>query len=68
MAIKIIVETEEEKEALLSESEYIHYFAYLVRGRKGRPLRLIGLDSDKAGMLMHLYLAPENIEVKSNSK
>ena len=42
--ITIIVDSEEEKEAILKESEYIHY--------------LKDLDTDIASLLPHLYMNP----------
>lgn len=62
--IKIIVKTEEQKQELLKQSQYIHDF--LINQKDVEKLGkdwLIGLDSDKAGILMHLYLAPQIIEV-----
>ena len=56
--MKIIVESEEEKQKLLEQSEYIHDFMF----ECGK--QWIGLDSDKAGTLMHLYMAPDTIIVK----
>ena len=62
--MKIIVETEEQKQDLLNQSEYIHDFLINKDDIKGLGRNwLIGLDSDKAGALMHLYMAPEIIEV-----
>jgi hypothetical protein len=55
--IKIIVDTEEEKQMLIAESRYIHNFQY----RKGR--QTLCLDQDKARVLMHIYAA-DIIEVK----
>jgi hypothetical protein len=63
--MKIIVETEELKQKILKQSEYIHNF--LIDKDDVKNLGkdwLIGLDSDKAGILMHLYMAPQIIEVK----
>ena len=62
--MKIIVETEELKQEILKQSEYIHNF--LINKDDIKNLCkdwLIGLDSDKAGILMHLYMAPQIIEV-----
>lgn len=50
--IKIIVDTQELKDKILSESEYIHY--------------LECIDSDKAGTLMHIYMNAGIIEVNQN--
>jgi hypothetical protein len=47
--MKIIVDTEEEKEALIKESYYVHYS---------------DLDSDFCSRLMHIYLNPDRIEVR----
>lgn len=52
--IKIIVDSEEVKQQLLAESEYIHY--------------LECIDSDKANSLMHLYVAPQVIVVDEDEK
>ena len=49
MSIKIIVNSQELKDKLLKESEYIHYLEYI--------------DSDKANTLMHIYMNPDMIEV-----
>jgi hypothetical protein len=62
--IRIIVESEEQKQELLQQSKYIHDF--LINENAVKDLGkdwLIGLDSDKAGTLMHLYTAPYIIEV-----
>jgi hypothetical protein len=62
--MKIIVETEEIKQEILKQSKYIHDF--LINKDDIKDLSkdwLIGLDSDKAGILMHLYMAPQIIEV-----
>jgi hypothetical protein len=61
--IKIIVDSEELKQDLIKEFEYVHDFmARCYLKRKGAQ-RLIGLDSDKAGSLMHIYMCPDIIEV-----
>jgi hypothetical protein len=63
--MKIIVESEEQKQELLRQSEYIHDFLVNKDDIKGLGKNwLIGLDSDRAGTLMHLYCAPEIIEVQ----
>ena len=49
MSIKIIVNSQELKDKLLKESEYIHDLEYI--------------DSDKANTLMHIYMNPDMIEV-----
>jgi len=63
--MKIIVETEELKQEILKQSEYIHDF--LINKDDVKNLGkdwIIGLDSDKAGILMHLYMTPQIIEVE----
>ena len=65
--MKIIVDSEEQKQRILDESEYIHYFLEDIEfiadnGQKFE--RYVGLDSDKCGLLMHLYMNPNIIEVK----
>jgi len=63
--MKIIVETEELKQEILKQSEYIHDF--LINKDDIKDLGkdwLIGLNSDKAGILIHLYMAPQIIEVE----
>ena len=67
--MKIIVETEEQKQEILKQSEYIHDF--LINKDDIKDLGkdwLIGLDSDKAGILMHLYMAPQIIEVRQSEQ
>jgi hypothetical protein len=67
--MKIIVETEELKQEILKQSEYIHDF--LINKDNVKDLDkdwLIGLDSDKAGILMHLYMAPQIIEVNEQPR
>lgn len=49
--MKIFVDTQEQKDRLLAESEYIHY--------------LSEIDSDKASTLMHIYMNPDMIIVKT---
>jgi hypothetical protein len=64
-SMKIIVETEDQKQELLRQSQYIHDFLINKDDIKGLSKDwLIGLDSDKAGILMHLYMAPQIIEVE----
>ena len=48
--ITILVDTEEEKQNLLKESEYIH--------------NLTLIDSEKAQVLMHIYINPNIIKIK----
>lgn len=65
--ITITVDTIEEKNALLEESEYIHYFAELMQYTDTLGIKHeheIGQDSNKAGMLMHIYTNPNMITVK----
>jgi len=65
--MKIYVDTEEEKQNLLRESEYIHDFLEVVKHKtkEGKVKeQWIGLDSDKAGTLMHIYMNPDIITVK----
>lgn len=62
--MKILVESEQLKQEILKQSEYIHDF--LINKDDVKSLGkdwMIGLDSDKAGILMHIYMAPEIIEV-----
>lgn len=64
--MKIIVESEEQKQEILKQSEYIHDFLVNKDDIKGLGKNwLIGLDSDRAGILMHLYMAPGIIEVQT---
>jgi hypothetical protein len=64
--MKIIVDSEELKQEILKQSEYIHDFLINKDDIKGLGKNwLIGLDSDRAGILMHLYMAPEIIEVQT---
>jgi hypothetical protein len=51
MAIKIIVDTPQEKEEILKQSQYIH----------GIP----EVDIAKTNTLAHLFVAPDCIEVKN---
>lgn len=63
--MKIIVETEEQKQELLRQSEYIHNFLISQEDVENRGENwLISLDPNKAGILMHLYMAPQIIEVQ----
>jgi hypothetical protein len=67
--MKIIVDTEELKQEILEQSKYIHDF--LINEDDVKKLDkdwLIGLDSDKAGILMHLYMAPQIIEVNEQTR
>ena len=65
----IYVNTEEEKQDLLKQSKYIHDFLEVVRFKDKTGKRIdkwIGLDSSKAGTLMHIYMAPDIIVVKKD--
>lgn len=66
--IKIYVSTEEEKEIIINQSRYIHDFLEVVKYKtnNGIKQKYIGLDSDKANFLMHIYMAPEIIIVDPN--
>jgi len=64
--MKIIVNSEEQKEMLIEQSKYIHDFMEVVRYRdKNNMIRekWVGLNSDKAGILMHIYTNPDIIVV-----
>jgi len=52
--MKIYVDTEEQKQLLLEQSKYIHDFLEVMKC--GKKEQWVGLDSSKAGILMHLYL------------
>jgi hypothetical protein len=54
MIDKIIVYSQELKDRLLKESEYIHDLEYI--------------DIDKAGTLMYIYMNPDIIEVNQTKK
>jgi len=60
---KIFVSSEEEKQCLIEQSKYIHDFAIKIRGRKSQKINWKCLDADKAGILMHIYTCPDDIEV-----
>jgi hypothetical protein len=67
--MKIIVETEEQKQKILEQSKYIHDFLISKDDVNGLGKDwIIGLDSDKAGTLMHLYMAPQIITTKKQRK
>lgn len=51
--IKIIVDSEKEKQKLIKESKYIH--------------DLKNIDTDKCSTLTHIYLVSEIIEIKIKS-
>lgn len=62
--MKILVESEEIKQEILEQSQYIHDFLIDKDDIKNLGKNwIIGLDSDKAGILMHLYTNPDLIEV-----
>ena len=67
--MKIIVETEEQKQKILEQSKYIHDFLISKDDVNGLGKDwIMGLDSDKAGTLMHLYMAPQIIEVTTKQQ
>jgi len=69
--IKIYVDTEEDKQSLIDQSKYIHDFLEVVKckDKDGNPNeKWIGLDSYKAGGLMHIYMAPEIIIVRKDGE
>lgn len=68
MKMKIIVDSEELKNEILKQSEYIHNFLIDKDDVKDLDNWIIGLDSSKAGILMHLYMAPQIIEVDPTIK
>ena len=62
--MKILVNSEELKQEILKQSEYIHDFLIDKDDIKNLGKNwIVGLDSDKAGILMHLYTNPDLIEV-----
>jgi hypothetical protein len=66
--MKIYVDTEEQKQDLLEQSKYIHDFLEIVKVKtKDNKVKTkwIGLDSDKAGTLMHIYMNPDMIIVRN---
>lgn len=69
--MKIYVSSEEEKQDLINQSKYIHDFLEVIKYKdnNGKFIeKWIGLDSDKAGSLMHIYMAPEIIIIKKPTK
>jgi hypothetical protein len=65
--MKIYVDTEKQKQDLLRQSEYIHDFVEVIKFKtKDGDIkeRWIGLDSDKSGTLMHIYMNPDMIIVR----
>jgi hypothetical protein len=63
--MEIIVESEELKQQLLEQSKYVHDYVYIKRSRKTGKETWYRLNSNKAGILMHLYLNPDIIKVKT---
>lgn len=64
MKILILVESEEVKQEILKQSQYVHDFIIDKDDIKNLGKNwIIGLNSDKAGILMHLYTNPDLIEV-----
>lgn len=68
--MKIVVETQEIKNSLISQSLYIHNFMEVVKyKKKGKnKKKWIGLDIDKCSMFAHIYLNPDIIVVESDNK
>ena len=65
--MKIYVDTEEQKQELLRQSEYIHDFLEVIKFKTkdgNIKEKWIGLDYDKAGTLMHIYMNPDMIIVR----
>lgn len=65
--MEIYVNNIEEKEILLKESKYIHDFMKIlkIKTKDGKVTqKVIGLDSDKANTLMHIYMNPDMIKIK----
>ncbi len=65
--MKIYVDTEEQKQKLLKQSKYIHDFLEVlkVKAKNGKTIyKYIGLDSNEAGILMHIYMCPDIIIVE----
>ncbi len=58
--IKIIVDSEELKQQIIEESEYIHDFAEFTGFFKKQ---VVSLNSNKANTLMHIHKRPDLIEV-----
>lgn len=64
----ILVENQSQKDNLIKQSEYIHDFVEVVEVQQKSGIietAYIGLDSDKAGTLMHLYMNPDMIKVRN---
>lgn len=69
--MEIIVNSESEKLELLTQSKYIHDFLEIVKYKKMNGVAIhkhISLDSSKAGILMHIYMCPEIISVRTDKK
>lgn len=62
--IKIIVDSEELKQQILKESKYVHDYKLIIRSNKTGKEKMYILNDEKAGLLMHLYMHPDLIEVK----
>ena len=65
--MQIIVNSEEEKQDILNQSKYIHDFLEVVKykNKKGKNKeKWIGLDPDKAGILMHIYMCPDIVVIE----
>jgi len=63
--VKIIVNTQKEKEKLLEESEYVYdYIKLLSNFNKAHDAIL--LDARKTWSLIHIHKHPEMIEIKKN--
>jgi len=60
--MKIIVNSEEEKQELLKQSEYLHNFVVKAKGIWE------SLDSDRAGTLMHIYMHPDMIIIEESDE
>lgn len=63
--MKIYVDSEELKQELLEQSKYIHDFMVMINNND-EDNYMFGLNSDKAGILMHLYLNSDMIIVDKN--
>ena len=66
--MKIYVDTQEQKLEILKQSKYIHDFLEVIKikTKDGKiKEKYIGLDSDKAGTLMHIYMNPDMIIVNN---
>ena len=69
--IKIIVDSIEEKERLIKESEYIHDYVEIVkcRNKKGKKIKkVIGPDTDFFNTLAHIYCIDDIFIVNDNSE